>query len=314
MTYTKYIDLDLCCFIPGKVGLENFNDLRSIITVNLFDSPLKTKSASWFCIFLHCICNLCSNLLKFYVFTFCHMIFIKFMQMLHQLPNGDKAKVSFAWKQSVLFISFCTKESRNVLLEKSRKSTEGRTNLLRAEQITYRLCGWCFTEHMPWPTAALANQRTYLGTNCLSCLGCSLFPCGLCAGTGRDVPPAVSASEHGDPAPALLRPAAGAAGPVHHGHGALWGVHRAHPEGPDEWVLPVPVLLRTLLLALLDAQHQHRVWAVRLQHGHVRYHWRTVRWLVLGFAQPVNHIGSDQDKEIVTVRQCVGDGECYLAI
>lgn len=149
MTYTKYIDLDLCCFIPGKVGLENFNDLRSIITVNLFDSPLKTKSASWFCIFLHCICNLCSNLLKFYVFTFCHMIFIKFMQMLHQLPNGDKAKVSFAWKQSVLFISFCTKESRNVLLEKSRKSTEGRTNLLRAEQITYRLCGWCFTEHMP---------------------------------------------------------------------------------------------------------------------------------------------------------------------
>ena len=29
---------------------------------------------------------------------------------------------------------------------------------------------------------------------------------------------------------------------------------------------------------------------------------------------PVNHIGSDQDKETVTVRQCVGDGECYLAM
>ena len=129
MTYTKYIDLDLCCFIPGKVGLENFNDLRSIITINLFDSLLKIKSASWLSIFLHCI-KFVIFVLIFYVFTFSHMIFVKFMQMLHQMETIF-----------VLFISFCIKGSRNVLA-KSRKSTEpveGRTNPI---QIMWLVLCW----------------------------------------------------------------------------------------------------------------------------------------------------------------------------
>ena len=112
----------------GRFGelkwFEKYNYYKS------FCQPVKTESASWFCIFLHCI-KFVVCVLIFYVFTFCHMIFITFMQMLRQMETIF-----------VLFISFCAKGSRNVLLAKSRKSTEpveGRTNPI---QIMWLVLHW----------------------------------------------------------------------------------------------------------------------------------------------------------------------------